>query len=156
MTWDIPQSWTPVCWNFCLWLGHLSSAGMSLTDPGLQNHPLIILINGLGAIPIDVETPTWWPELLKVPTHGDPTDFTKWVQASFQFSKAKCLGKGENDHTPPPTPHCIEWDAFLPQSRNKFTSEDYRLRQPRKTLAYAKTLQFWAKKARMPWAGEPD
>ena len=53
------------------------------------------------------------------------------------------------------TPHCTEWDAFLPQSEGNFTSQDYRLRQPRKTLAYAKALQFWAEKAQPPLAGKP-
>ena len=30
--------------------------------------------------------------------------------------KGKFLGKKENDYTPPPVPHCIEWDAILPQN----------------------------------------
>ena len=34
-------------------------------------------------------------------------------------------------------------------------SQDYRLRQPQKTLAYAKALQFWAKKVQLPWAEKP-
>ena len=55
-----------------------------------------------------VETPAWWPELVKVPTPRDPISFAKLVQASFQFPKAKFLKKGENDHTPPPAPYCIE------------------------------------------------
>ena len=74
-------------------------------------------------------TPAWWAELVKVPTPRDLISFAKWVWASFQFPKAKFLGKGENDYTPPPAPHCIEWDAFLPQTKSNFARQDYRLRQ---------------------------
>ena len=97
-----------------------------------------------------VETPAWWPELVKLPTPRDPISFAKWVQASFQFPKAKFLRKGENDHTSPPAPHCIEWDTFLPQTEGNFVSQDYRLRQAKKTLAFAKALQFWVEKAQPP------
>ena len=93
-----------------------------------------------------METLTWWPELSKVLTPRDPID--------FQFPKAKCQGKGANNHTPPPVPHYIEWNAFLPQSRTCFASEDVRLRQPRKTLAYGQALQLWAKKAQPHQADE--
>ena len=72
--------------------------------------------------------------------------------ASFQFPKAKYIRKRENDHTPPPAPHCIQWDAFLPQTEGDFASQDYRLKQPRKTLAFAKALQLWAEEAQPPWA----
>ena len=67
----------------------------------------------------------------------------------------KSWRKEVNDNTPPPVPHCIKWDAFLLQSRTCFVSEDVRLRQPRKTLAYAKLLQFWADKVQPPRVGEP-
>ena len=70
--------------------------------------------------------------------------------ASFQFPGAKYLRTGENDQILPPEPHCIEWDAFLPQTEGNFVSQDYRLRQPRKTLAFTKALQFWAEKAQPP------
>ena len=57
--------------------------------------------------------------------------------------------------TPSPTPHCIEWDAFLPFSDGNFASQDYRMSQPQKALAYAKALQYWTKKAQMPQASQP-
>ena len=97
-----------------------------------------------------METPAWWPELVKVPTPRDLISFAKQVWASFQFPKAKFLKKGENDHTSPPAPHCIEWDAFLLQTKGTFVSQDYRLRQPKKTLAFAKTLHFGVEKAQPP------
>ena len=64
-----------------------------------------------------VETPAWWPEVVDIPTPRDLISFARQVQASFQFPKAKFLGKKENDYTPPSAPHYIEWDAFLPQMK---------------------------------------
>ena len=29
------------------------------------------------------------------------------------------------------------------------------MQQPQKTLAYTKALQYWTKKAQLPWAGQP-
>ena len=103
-----------------------------------------------------VETPAWWPELQNVPTQRDTIGFAKQVQASFHLPKAKCLTRGkENDYTPPPMPHCIKWDTFLPFDNGNFANQDYRMKQPQKMLAYAKALQFWAKKAQLPWASQP-
>ena len=78
-----------------------------------------------------VETPAWWLELVKVPTPRDLIGSAKQMQASFQFPKAEFLRKGENDHTSPPAPYCIEWDTFLPQTEGNFASQDYTLRQLR-------------------------
>ena len=76
--------------------------------------------------------------------------------ASFQLAKVKCLTWGmENDYMPPPMPHCIEWDAFLPFGSGNFASQDYRMKQPQKMLAYTKALQFQVEKAQPPWAGQP-
>ena len=97
-----------------------------------------------------VETPAWWPELVKVPTQRDPISFAKWLQASFQFPKAKFFKTGGDDHTPLPAPYCMEWDAFLLQAKGNFASQDYRLRQPQKTQAFTKALQFWVEKAQPP------
>ena len=60
--------------------------------------------------------------------------------------KVPCLGGTENDYTVPFTPHCIEQDAFLPFGNGNFASQDYRMKQPLKMLAYSKALQFWAEK----------
>ena len=61
------------------------------------------------------------------PTPRDPISFAKCMWASFQFPKVKYLRGKCNDYTPPPAPHCIEWDAFLPQAKGDFGSLDYRL-----------------------------
>ena len=89
-----------------------------------------------------VVTPAWWPELVKVPNPRDPVSCTKCMHASFQFPKVKYLQGEWNDCTTPPVPHCIEWDAFLPQAKGNFGSLGYWLWQPKKTLAMVKSLQF--------------
>ena len=43
----------------------------------------------------------------------------------------------------------MEWDAFLLGNGN-FASQDYRMKQSQKMLAYAKALQFWAEKPNHP------
>ena len=123
---------------------HLVVEGMNLISLWPLSHPLMTPRSGWGGMPAKWQIPTWWPELVKIPTSRDPISFAKWVWASFQFPKAKCLQKGENDHTPPPAPHCIEWDAFLPQSEGNYV-------QARTTGSgnqgrpwqFTKALQFW-------------
>ena len=104
-----------------------------------------------------MKTPAWWPELQKVPAQRDTIGFAKQVQAFFQLPQVKCLTwRNENNYAPPPVPHCIEWDAFLPFGNGNIASQYYRMTQPQKTLAYAKALQVWAEeKAQPPWAGQP-
>ena len=62
---------------------------------------------------------------------------------------------GYNNYTAPPTPHCLNQDVYLPLSDLKFSSQDYQIKQPQKTLAYAKVLQHWAEKAKPPTLGKP-
>ena len=56
---------------------------------------------------------------------------------------------------PPPVPHCIEWDAYLPFGDRPFGSQDYWMKQPQKMLAYTKALQFWVEKALLLQASQP-
>ena len=103
-----------------------------------------------------VETLAWWPELQKLLTQRNIIEFAKQVWASFQLPKVKYLTLGlNNDHMPPPIPHCIEYDAYLPFGNGNFASQDYQMKQPQKIPAYAKALQFWAEKAQPPQAGQP-
>ena len=74
-----------------------------------------------------VEIPDWWPELVMVPTPRDPISFAKHLRESFQFPRVKYLQGQSDDYTPPPAPHCIGWDAFLPQAKGNFGSLNYRL-----------------------------
>ena len=53
------------------------------------------------------------------------------------------------------SPHCIDWDVFLPFNNMQFGGQDYHMKQPQKTLAYTKALQHWAEKAQPPMPGKP-
>ena len=61
----------------------------------------------------------------------------------------------ENNYSALTTPHCIKRDVFLPFNNIQFGGQDYHMKQPKKTLAYAKALQQWAEKAQPPMPGEP-
>ena len=102
-----------------------------------------------------VDTPSWWPELIPVPGHKDIHQFARRIRASSQMPMA-CYHatKGKNDYTLPSTSHCLNWDDYLPLSDIKFSRQDYRICLPQKTLAYARTPQNWAEKAKLPAAGE--
>ena len=63
--------------------------------------------------------------------------------------------KGFNDYMVPPTRHCLDQDTYLPLKDMQLGSQDYHLKQPQKTLAYAKALQHWAKLAKPTPPHEP-
>ena len=44
---------------------------------------------------------------------------------------------------------------FFPFGNGNFASQYYRMMQPQERLAYAKALQFWAKKAQLPHTSQP-
>ena len=52
-----------------------------------------------------------------------------------------------------PTPHCIKQDNHLPPPDPRFGMQDFHVKQPLKTLAYAKVLQHWAEAAMPPHLG---
>ena len=52
--------------------------------------------------------------------------------------------QGFNNYTVPPAPPCLDHDAYLLMEDPRFSSQDYHLKLPQKTLAYAKAIQHWA------------
>ena len=54
-----------------------------------------------------------------------------------------------------PAPHPLDRDCFLPIQDMQFGGQDFWLKHPQKTLAYAKALQHWAEKAQPPTPGKP-
>ena len=95
-----------------------------------------------------LKTPTWWQELSMVPNQMDVQEFTRWIWASFQLPKASSHTQGvDNNYLAPPAPQSLECDQFLPVSNIRLHGQDYHMRQPQKTLAYAKALQDWVEKA---------
>ena len=55
----------------------------------------------------------------------------------------------------PPTLHYLKHDDHLPALDIRFGSQYYHLKQPKKTLAYAKALQHWAEVAKSTLLDEP-
>ena len=80
----------------------------------------------------------------------------KRIQPSFHMSK-ECYGatNGKNDYMAPPNLHCMGHDHYLPPLDTRFSTQDYQLKQPERTLAYAKALQHWAKVVKPLQPGEP-
>ena len=54
----------------------------------------------------------------------------------------------------PPAQPCLDHDAYLLMEDPRFGSQDYHLKQPQKTLVYARALQHWADLARPTYLGE--
>ena len=78
------------------------------------------------------------------------------MQASFQVPKARChMSKVDNNHSAPLTQHSLDRDQFLPLPDMQFSSQDFHLTQPQKTLAYVKALQYRAQKAQLPIPSKP-
>ena len=103
-----------------------------------------------------LETLTWWWELSEVPIQVDIQEFARWVWASFQLPKVSSHAQGvANDYLAPPAPQSLDHDWFLPISNISFGRQDYHMKQPQKTLVYAKALQYWVEKAQPPLPDEP-
>ena len=66
-----------------------------------------------------------------------------------------CTLKVDNDHSVLRAHHSLDRDQFLPLLDMWFSSQDFWLTQPQKTLAYAKALQYWAEKAQPPIPSKP-
>ena len=66
-----------------------------------------------------------------------------------------CTTDGKNDYMAPPALHCVGCDNYLSLTDMRFSTQDYQLKQPKRTLVYAKAVQHWAKVARPPQLGKP-
>ena len=62
----------------------------------------------------------------------------------------------DNDHSVPPAHWSLEKYKFMPPPDLQLSCRDYQLVQPQQTLAYTKTLQYWAEKAQPPIPGKPN
>ena len=103
-----------------------------------------------------VDMLTWWQGLKEVPGQDNLQEFAQRVWASLKLPKTwSCNTQVDNDHSALPAHHFLDRDWFLPVLEMWFSSQDFWLTQPQKTLAYAKALQYWAEKAQLPIPGEP-
>ena len=101
-----------------------------------------------------VETLSWWPELWEVPNEMDIPHLQGGCGHHFRCWRQGVMPQTLKMTSVAPTPHCIEWDAFLPFNKLQFSGQDYCMKQPQKTLAYTKALQHWAEKAQPPTPGK--
>ena len=102
------------------------------------------------------ETLTWWQELTAIPQKGDVWEFAKRIWASFHMlGECYCTTNGMNDYMAPPTLHCVGHNHYLPLPDMRFSAQDFWLKQPERTLAYAKALQHWVEVAKPLQPGEP-
>ena len=103
-----------------------------------------------------LETPTWWWEVSKVPGQMNVQEFARQFWASFQLPKASSHTQGvANNYLAPPALQSLDCDQFLPVSNVRFGRQDYCMRQPQMTLVYTKALQYRTEKAQLPPLGEP-
>ena len=103
-----------------------------------------------------VDTPSWWYIQEAVSNLDDPWEFAQRVGASFKVPKVQCCVLSvENDHSALPAPKCLRRDWFLPLPDPWVGSQDNWMLQPKKTLAYMRTLQHWAEVAQLPIPGKP-
>ena len=66
-----------------------------------------------------------------------------------------CATDGKNDYTAPPAQHYMGHNNYLLPVDMRFGTQDYQLKQPERTLAYAKALQHLADVAKPLQPGEP-
>ena len=122
-----------------------------LQEPLVENYEVWVEWQGC-----QLDMPDWWGELVAIPDIDDYQKLAWKIRASFEIpwvmSKAQQV---ENYYSLPPTPKCIGKKAFLLILDPMIPCQDYREGQPRKTLAYAQTLQYWADKANLPKPDQP-
>ena len=89
-----------------------------------------------------------------VPGVDDTQELAQKIWASFELPHQMSVKHAmENYYLAPPAPHCIGWKDFLLPPDLRFYCWDLNEEQWEKTMAYAQTLQYWAKKANLPKLG---
>ena len=108
----------------------------SLPEPSIENYEVWLEWQAQ-----QVDTPDWWGELVTIPNAGA----THKICASFEVPQVRC--KALRDYTMPPAPKCVQRKMFLLVPNPHLPCQDYHLKEPWRTLAYAQALQYWAEKA---------
>ena len=87
----------------------------------------------------------------------DHWELTQKVRTSFKVPMAWYWAEGgKNDYSTSLALKCIGKDRFLPPLDPRMSSQDYHLGQSRKTLAYAKVLQYWVERVKPLIPSKPD
>ena len=91
-----------------------------------------------------------------IPQKGDVWEFMKRIWASFHMPRDSYHATdGRNNYMVPPALHCVAHNHYLPPPDTRFGAQDFWLKQPKRTLAYATALQHWAKAAKPLQLSEP-
>ena len=92
-------------------------------------------------------TPAWWPELIAIPGVNDPQKLAHKIWASFYIPEVRMRTSLEQEYTAPPTPKCLNRNAFLP---DELSYQDIWQQLVLLMVAYARSLQYWAEKLNPP------
>ena len=90
-----------------------------------------------------LRTPYWWLELRAIPGVKDLQKCTHKIWASFSIPEVWSRAFPGQDYTVPPTPKCLNWNAFL---TDKLSYHDMWQQPFLLTVAYARGLQYWVEK----------
>ena len=88
-------------------------------------------------------TPAWWSELKAILGVKDPCKLTHKIQASSYIPEVRMRALLEQEYTVPPTPKCLNRNAFLP---DELSYQDIQQQLILLTVAYARGLQYWVEK----------
>ena len=95
-----------------------------------------------------VNTPDWWGELVAIPNAGDPERLAHKICASFEIQQGRSKALWDSiSYTMPPVPKCLQRKMLLLVPDPHLPCQDYCVKQPLRTLAYAQALQYCAEKA---------
>ena len=92
-------------------------------------------------------TPGWWSELKAIPGVEDPRELAHKIWASFYIPEVKIRAFLEQEYTVPPTPKCLNRNAFL---LDELSYQDIWQQQTLLMIAYTRGLQYWAEKLNLP------
>ena len=90
-----------------------------------------------------LSTPCWCWELKAIPGVKDPQKLTCKIHASFSIPKVGSRTFLCQDFTVPPTPKCLNRNAFLPKD---LLYQDIWQQPFHLTVTYARGLQYWVEK----------
>ena len=99
-------------------------------------------------------TPAWWTELQAILGIRDPQKLAQKIRALFYIPEVRMRTLLEPGYTAPPAPRSLNRNTFLPDD---LSYQDVWQKPALLTVAYARTLQYWAEKQSVPrhWSLHP-
>ena len=92
-------------------------------------------------------TPAWWTELQAILDIRDPQKLAWKIRALFYIPEVRMRTLLEPGYTVPPAPRSLDRNAFLPDD---LSYQDVQQKMALLTVAYARSLQYWAEKQSLP------